>query len=230
MQTGMKFCCKSVAGLLLILAPAFSLSAQQDSDPNQLAIKTSFLPKAFPRQPYHLQLEVQGGTPPFAWKVTAGTPPTGISLGADGVLSGTPTVIGDFRFVATITDSGRPAHERNKEFLLQVVAPLSMAWGQPPKINGQRIEGTIKVTNQTETTFDLTAVILAVNEIGRATAIGYQRFPLKPNTLDFEIPFGENLPRGSYDVHADVVAEVAEVNNIYRARLVAEKMQVQQGP
>jgi hypothetical protein len=35
---------------------------------------------------------------------------------------------------------------------------------------------------------------LAVNDIGRATAIGYQHFGLKHETIDFEIPFGENLP------------------------------------
>ncbi len=73
--------------------------------------------------------------------------------------------------------------------------------------------------------------MMAVNENGRATAIGYQRIPLKKNTLGLEIPFGENLPRGAYDLNVDAVGEVAATNSIYRARLVPnEKMQVQQGP
>jgi len=73
--------------------------------------------------------------------------------------------------------------------------------------------------------------MLAVNEIGRATAVGYQHFTLKNNTADLEIPFGENLPRGSYDLNVDAVAEVPATNTIYRARLVPkEKLVVQQGP
>ena len=225
----MEFSRKSAIGILLALTAVFSASGQQDA--NQLTVKTTSLPKAFPRQLYRLPLEAQGGVPPFTWKLSAGSLPTGMSLGADGVISGAPTTTGSFNLVVTVTDNNRPAHERNKEFVLQVVSPLSMAWGQPPKINGQRIEGTIKVTNQTDKTFDLTAVVLAVNEIGRATAIGYQRFPLKPDTIDFEIPFGENLPPGTYEINADVVAEVAEINAIYRARLVTpEKLQMRQGP
>jgi hypothetical protein len=228
----MKCAVKSAIAALFFLAitQPSSVNAQQVGDANQLTIKTSSLPKAYPHQPYRLQLETQNGVPPFTWKVTGGSLPSGISLGTDGILSGAPSSTVDFRFLIAVIDNGRPAHERNKELLLRVVSPLSIQWGQPPKIKGQRIEGTIKVTNETETTFDLTAVVLGVNEIGRATAIGYQRFPLKPETVDFEIPFGENLPPGTYDVHADVVAEVPEINNIYRARLATPKMQIQQGP
>ena len=87
------------------------------------------------------------------------------------------------------------------------------------------------VSNQTEQDFDLTAIMMAVNEIGRATAIGYQRFTLKKDTSSLEIPFGEHLPQGLYELNVDAVAEVAATNSIYRARLVPkEKFQVQEGP
>jgi hypothetical protein len=72
--------------------------------------------------------------------------------------------------------------------------------------------------------------VLAVADNGRATAIGYQRLTLKKNTLEFEIPFGENLPQGTYQVNVDAVSEVAASNNIFRARLVANNISVQQGP
>ena len=104
-------------------------------------------------------------------------------------------------------------------------------WGRYPKVNGQRLEGSITVSNQTEQDFDLTVIVMAVNEIGRATAIGYQRFPLKKGDAGTEIPFGENLPRGSYELNVDAVAEVAATNSIYRTRLVPkERFQIQQGP
>jgi hypothetical protein len=130
-----------------------------------------------------------------------------------------------------VIDSGRPAAQLKQPLVLTVVAPLLAQWGRYPQVNGQRLEGTIIVSNQTEQDFDLTAIIMAVNEIGRATAIGYQRINLKKGTADLEIPFGENLPFGSYELDADAVAEVAATNSIYRARLVPkERFQIQQGP
>ena len=67
-------------------------------------------------------------------------------------------------------------------------------------------------------------------ELGDAFAVYFGRCPGK-NTDEFEIPFGENLPFGAYDLNVDAVAEVAATNTIYRARLTtAEKLQVQQGP
>ena len=88
----------------------------------------------------------------------------------------------------------------------------------------------MKVSNQTDDDFDLTFVAVAVNENGRATALGYQRFTLNKGTVDMEIPFGENLPHGTYEVNVDAVAEVAATNTIDRTRLVANKLDVQQGP
>ena len=74
-------------------------------------------------------------------------------------------------------------------------------------------------------------IALAVNENGRATAVGYQHFTLKKDTDEFEIPFGENLPQGSYDLNVDAVGEVEATNTIFRARLAPSgKLQVVQGP
>jgi hypothetical protein len=48
-----------------------------------------------------------GGSLPLTWKVTAGALPTGLTLGTDGSLTGTPTSIGTFSFTVTVTDSAR---------------------------------------------------------------------------------------------------------------------------
>lgn len=130
-----------------------------------------------------------------------------------------------------MTDSGKPAYQKKQPLVLTVVAPLLARWGRYPEVKGQRVEGSIVVSNQTEQDFDLTLIVLAVNEVGRATAIGYQHFLLKNNTLDQEVPFGDNLPYGEYELNADVVAEVAATNSIYRTRLVpSQKLHVLQGP
>ena len=91
--------------------------------------------------------------------------------------------------------------------------------------------GVIKVSNQTDNDFDLTVIVLAINEIGRATAVGYQHLTLKQGATDLQVSFAENLPAGAYDLNADVVAEVPATGAIYRARLVTtEKLQVREGP
>ena len=221
------------AGLfMLLIASAFAAAVAQSSNETMpLTVRTTSLPKALVRQPYDAHLEAQGGVQPLKWEVTEGNLPAGLLLQFDGHLTGTPTVTGEFRFTVTVSDSGKPAFQRQQQLSLLVVAPLLAQWGRVPKVNGQRIEGSVIVSNETYHDFDLTAIVLAVNEIGRATAIGYQRFPLKANAGDTEIPFGENLPPGSYEVNVDVVAEVAETNSIYRARLLPkDRLQVVQGP
>ncbi|HMH06667.1 MAG TPA: putative Ig domain-containing protein [Terriglobales bacterium] len=216
---------------LLLLGTSISAAQQGGAIGEPIVLQTTSLPKAFLRQPYHFKLEAQGGILPLRWEVTAGAPAPGIDLSADGNLTGAPTEVDSFHFVVTITDSGKPTRSQKKEFTLDVVAPLLVEWSKKPKVNGRRVEGSIKVSNQTEQDFDFTFVALAVDATGRATAVGYQHFTLKKNTDEFEIPFGENLPFGAYDLNLDAVAEVAATNTIYRARLnTGEKLQVQQGP
>jgi hypothetical protein len=223
-----------VRPLLLCYLCAFASAAmaQQGAATGEpLVVRTTSLPKAYLRQPYETRLEARGGITPLRWEITEGAAPAGIVLGRDGLLSGAATGTGEFKFTVTATDGGRPAVQRNQQLVLTVVAPLMAQWGRYPKVTGRRLEGSIIVSNQTEQDFDLTAIMMAVNETGRATAIGYQRFALKKSAAGVEIPFGENLPQGSYELNVDAVAEVAATNSIYRARLVPkERFQMLQGP
>jgi len=224
---------KLTASLLavVLLAPSTSIAQQAGALGEPIVVRTTSLPKSFLRQPYHFKLEAQGGILPLKWEITAGAQPPGIELSSDGTLTGAPTEVDSFHFIVTITDSGKPVRERKKEFTLDVVAPLLVEWSRKPRISGRRVDGAIKVSNQTDQDFDFTFIALAVDPTGRATAVGYQHFTLKKNTDEFEIAFGENLPFGAYDLHADAVAEVPDTNTIYRARLATtEKLQVQQGP
>ncbi len=207
--------------------PSFAQQGAATGPP--VVIKTRNLPKGYLQRLYHLQIGAEGGITPLTWTLTSGALPSGIRLEPDGVLSGVPTQTGEFSFSATVTDSGIPRQRVSQEFNLVVVTPLLVRWSRSLKVNGTRVDGAIKVSNQTGEDFDLTMVVLAVNENGRATAIGYQHFPLQRDTLDFEIPFGENLPNGAYSVNVDVIAEVASIQSIFRARLVMN-VRVVQGP
>jgi hypothetical protein len=89
----------------------------------------------------------------------------------------------------------------------------------------------VLVSNGSKNTFDLTVVIVAVAENGRATAIGYEHFPLKAGATNVQISFGNTLPSGGYVIHADAIAEVPSRNSILRQRLQSpQPLQVVQGP
>jgi Putative Ig domain len=215
--------------ILLAACSIFSFAQQGATAGPPLIVKTTKIPKGYLQRLYRFEMHAEGAITPLSWKVTSGALPAGMALTSDGVLIGIPTQTGEFSFSATIADSSIPAQHISQEFNLLVVTPLVVRWSQPPKVNGLRVDGSIKVSNQTGEDFDLTMVVLAVNEIGRATAIGYQHFPLKQNTIDFEIPFGENLTYGSYNVNVDVVGEVAPTNSVFRARLTTN-LRILQAP
>jgi hypothetical protein len=219
-------CACGIGFLLLTLA----VCAQSASSSGALSIPVEGLPTASLWQQYTFRLPAAGGVGLYHWHLNGGALPAGLKLAEDGELSGTPQETGEFEFSLLLTDSDSPAKQLQKKFKLSLEAPLGLEWVRKAKVNGQRIEGSIKVSNRTGRDFDLTMVVLAVNETGRATAIGYQHFPLKMNTRDKEIPFGDTPSWGVYQVNVDVVAEEPVSNRIFRARLVIPKLALIQGP
>src|SRR5215469_4615581 len=221
----------SLLSSLLLSASAFSQGTQAGTSPSRLVLDTTSLPLASPRHPFKFQFQLHGGTPPVKWEVVSGDLPPGVALDKDGLLSGVPTASGDFHFTLGATDSGTPAQKLERDLVLRVVEPLMLQWKDYARVNGNRIAGRVEVSNSTEDDFDFTIIVLAVNEIGKAFAIGYQHFPLKHGVESLEIPFGDTLPTGQYVVHVDAVGEVPPKDSIYRARLqTKEQLPVTVGP
>ena len=54
---------------------------------------------------YSQAISASGGLAPYSYAVTSGSLPPGMSLAADGTLSGTPSNTGDYTFTVTATDS-----------------------------------------------------------------------------------------------------------------------------
>jgi hypothetical protein len=89
----------------------------------------------------------------------------------------------------------------------------------------------VEVSNTTADDIDLTFDVKAVAENGRATEIGYQRFPLKKGTTGMALPFGETLPHGGYVIYVNVNGEVAKRNAIYKEQMqTPAALQVVVGP
>jgi hypothetical protein len=196
-----------------------------------LAIVDETLPSFDPGVEIRVPLSARGGVPPYHWSVTSGELPEGVSLTPDGFLVGRPAKAGRFSYTVTVEDSASPPNRVNKDLQTVVSASLVLDWFRPPQVHGNRIDGAVQLANGTTDDFDLTFIIVAINEIGRATALGYQHFTLKAGTANFQIPFGQTLPAGKYIVHADAVAEIPSRNRILRRLLeTPAPLPVTQGP
>jgi hypothetical protein len=106
-----------------------------------------------------------------------------------------------------------------RDFNIQVIDGLTVDWQDAPAAQGNKISGSAIVTNQTGEEFVLTVVVVAVNEIGRATALGYQHFRIAGGNTTQVIPFGTGITPGigTYYVRVDAVAHRPGKKHIFRA-------------
>jgi len=165
-----------------------------------------------------LSLAATGGIQPYTWRVAGGDLPPGLKLHPhSGKIDGTPTTPGDYRVTVVVVDSSIPKFQIQTDVTIHVIAGLTVEWKEPPKVNGATISGSAVVSNQTTEDFDLTVVIVAVNEIGRATTLGYQHFMIAGGSTSPVIPFGSGPGTGTYYVRLDAVAHHPNHRHIYRA-------------
>lgn len=103
-----------------------------------LQITTASLQQATAGTSYSATLAASGGSG-YSWSVSGGSLPTGLTLGADGALSGTPASGGTYTFTVEVTSGGRST---SKQLTLVVIdkltatAPADQTWevGRPLKI------------------------------------------------------------------------------------------------
>lgn len=92
---------------------------------------TSPLKKATEGKSYSLQLEAKGGEKPYFWGLKSGKLPKGVTLGADGKLSGTPAEDGTFKFDIKVLDDSNPTLTATRSFELPIgLAPLEIVGTQ----------------------------------------------------------------------------------------------------
>lgn len=72
-----------------------------------LAVTPAVLPSGNAGTFYSAPLTAANGTEPYAFALSGGTLPAGLSLSSDGKISGTPTTAGSASFVVTVTDANR---------------------------------------------------------------------------------------------------------------------------
>ncbi|MDN2708995.1 putative Ig domain-containing protein [Janthinobacterium sp. SUN118] len=82
-------------------ARAYSLTVSAPT----ISVTPTVMPAMTAGVAYSQSISAAGGTAPYTYAITGGSVPTGLSLAANGTLSGTPTAAGPFNFTVTATDS-----------------------------------------------------------------------------------------------------------------------------
>jgi outer membrane autotransporter protein len=91
------------------------------------------LPAALQNLGYSQTISASGGTAAYAFAVTSGALPAGLTLSSAGVLSGTPTVAGTFSFTVTASDAN--AYTGARAYTLSVT-PEPVIGVTPPTLPG----------------------------------------------------------------------------------------------
>ena len=99
--------------------------------PAALAITTGTLPNGTVGVAYSSTIGVTGGASPYTCTITAGTLPAGLALGANCLVSGTPTVAGMSNLTVKATDAGNPTLTASGPVSITIVAAPVLTIGSP---------------------------------------------------------------------------------------------------
>ncbi len=125
-----------------------STAAPQDG-PSLIIQNESDLPDTFPHASYEVHFRAHGGVPVLHWRLEKGALPQGLRLEDDGQLHGQPERTGEFQFTISVRDGGKPQQAVQKTFVLHVRSGLTLNWKTAARVNGNRIEGSVEVSNAT---------------------------------------------------------------------------------
>ena len=84
-------------------------TAYTNENPPVIAFDGPELPPGKVNTPYMYQFTVSGGWPPYSWDFGGTDPPKWLALTDTGLLTGTPTVAGTYRFKVQVTDYSGPS-------------------------------------------------------------------------------------------------------------------------
>ncbi|HWN99605.1 MAG TPA: Ig domain-containing protein, partial [Blastocatellia bacterium] len=97
-----------------------------------LTVVTTNVPRGTKNEPYNFQFVAANGRPPYSWAIAQDSLPPGLSLNLSGVISGTPTDVGNFAFTVRATDSaGASVLARFTLTILSDIPPLRVISSGP---------------------------------------------------------------------------------------------------
>lgn len=93
-----------------------------DTQIPQIVISPATLPDAAENEAYSQALTASGGKAPYTFSIIAGALPSGLTLTAEGLLSGMPDTSGSYTFTVQATDSSDPIFTGQRAYTLLVTA------------------------------------------------------------------------------------------------------------
>ena len=93
-----------------------------------ITIAPTTLPDGFVNGSYSQTLTASGGISPYAWAITSGSAPTGLSLSSAGALTGTPTAVGTYTFTTRASDANGCAATRSYTFNIRSLRVGNLVW------------------------------------------------------------------------------------------------------
>src|SRR6202050_4062543 len=115
-------------------------SASSTSTP--LAVTTTSLLAGTATAPYSATLTATGGTGSgYAWSVSTGVLPGGVTLASSGIVSGTPTAAGTFNFTTAVTDSSQASATAVLSLVIAAAGPVTsyLITGDPSPVHDPSI-------------------------------------------------------------------------------------------
>ncbi|SNS43420.1 Putative Ig domain-containing protein [Granulicella rosea] len=91
-----------------------------------LSIPAATLTNAVAGKTYSATLANTGGVAPFTWKISGGALPAGLTLSSAGVISGVPTIAGNYSFTASVTDTEPSPQTASRAYTLTVYTALAI--------------------------------------------------------------------------------------------------------
>lgn len=214
-------------GSIWMLATSLAFT-QAPAGSRAFQIVTSNLPLPEVGVEYKAELKAVGGRPPYRWSAMAQKLPPGLAFdSAHAIIFGTPQSDGEFSVLVQVSDSSEPPLTNTRLLVASAGAPLAIRWTDRPHISLDHLAGAVRVKNGSKDSVELTVVLVAVNEIGKAFALRYEHLTLAKGAETPDLKFDSSLPLGQYTLHADAVGEVPVKNVIYRDRREVERLIVQ---
>lgn len=113
---------------------------------NSLAITTTSLPDGDTGHTYRATVTARGGTPPYSFTIISGSLPTGLSMAANGAITGTPSGSnGTSNFTVQVADSSSPTQFATASLSITIDATLMITTGGflPVAIEGIPYSATV---------------------------------------------------------------------------------------
>jgi hypothetical protein len=134
-----------------------NIAVQSAPTASPLSIATSALSSAQVNAAYSASITAQGGAAPYAWSLSSGSLPNGLTLNpSTGVIAGSVSQAGAFTFTAEVTDAS--AHSATQQLSLNVVGSSSSGnFDGPAELPRVTVQSTLADTPASGNTISVAA-------------------------------------------------------------------------